>query len=531
MGTKSSLLEFSSYIGISQQLIKAYDIVSGGRELTPKLHVDDDIREFELDRKDQKGNIFLTLIPGSSPLVTFTLATAFQIKGYNPIVLYNDGMLPIKPSLRYYSNGQKAIESQRYKIGKFEKNFNIEAHSLQEILGKNYTCDIDADMQSIGTVEYKNINISEYAIGSTRKYLQRYSLNPDDQRTLKSYQKFLTGAAILADATQQIINEFDIVAALVTEEAYIHGGVPIEVCSNENIEAYVRGNGYQYGKVSFGRASNRTPKTNFSDKKTVVKALATELSRFQKKRIQELMRRREYGQVVRTHYTTTNNQTSIGVDEDVTVGVFSHLLWDAALSPQQAIYDDLFEWLSDTIEVGSKMEDTHFVIKAHPAEAIKGTDQSLYDWISSKYKELPANFSLLPPDTDVNTYSLIQELDAGIIYASTVGLEMVFNAVPVVVGGYPPYHGFGVTYDPSTQEEYKKLISNVGNLECFEDMKTKAERFAYLLFISKCFDYPYSSVEYGQHIYISEDKILSNDNINHIANKILAGGEVIKHRS
>ena len=527
MGVKTDLLEVASKVGISQPLIFAYDRVHGGSELTPKLHVTDEIRDFKLNEEDRKGYVLLTLIPGNSSLNTFTLATAFQLKGYDPIVLYNNGLLPIKPSLRYYMNATAAIELQRYILNIYKDKFGIHLVSIREILGDKYSCEIADNLNHIRSFEYNNIDLSPYAVASTRKYLQRYTLDENNTRTIEAYRGFLKGAAILADATQQIIDDFDIVAALLIEPAYIHGGVAAEACSNNNVEAYTRGGGYQHGKISFGRASNRNPFPNFADEELVSKALDTGLSEFQKRRIREVMQRRETGDIVRTHYTT-DNQESIDVPEDRLVGVFSHLLWDGALAPQQAIYGDIFDWLEDTIEIGAELEETHFVIKAHPAELSKGSDQRIGDWLDENYETLPANFTVLPPDTDINTYSLIRDLDAGIVYASTVGLEMAFNGVPVVTGGYPPYHGFGITHDPATRSAYRKRIGEIDQIECSENMEKRAERFAYLLFILKEFDYPYSSIKNNQHIYISREKILSNDNVNIIIGNILNGREVIK---
>jgi capsule polysaccharide export protein KpsC/LpsZ len=172
------------------------------------------------------------------------------------------------------------------------------------------------------------------------------------------------------------------------------------------------------------------------------------------------------------------------------VGIFSHLPWDAALEPEQALYGNFYDWLDDTIEVASQKEETQFILKAHPAEKIRGTNEGVGNWIEENHAPLPDNIDFLPPDTDVNTYALIEDLDAGIVYASTVGLEMALDGVPVLVGGYPPYHGFGITHDPSSKSEYIEKLQNIENLEHGEERQKRAWRFAYFHFICKHLDFP-----------------------------------------
>ncbi|CCC41198.1 capsular polysaccharide export protein, LipB/KpsS family [Haloquadratum walsbyi] len=522
---KRKALNLASTLSVSQPLISLYD--NFVNQITPKLNVCDEISSFELRNKEREGYILLTLIPGIKPTGIFTLATAFKLKGYQPIILYNNGMLPIKPSTRYYTNSQAALDIQRYRINLFEKNFRISPISINDILDENYDCDLDGSISTIDSFNYNGIDLSPYAVASTRKYLQKYTLNNDEDRVMDPYRKFIKAGAIMLDSTQWLVNKFDIEAALLVEPAYVHGGIPAKICSKNGINAYTRGGGYQFGKVSFGRASNRNPFPNFANEETVLSAINTGLSSLQKNRVQEVMKRRETGEIVSTYYTT-ENKVSVDSSKDHIVGIFSHLLWDGALAPKQSIYRNIFDWLSDIINIGAQNKNTHFVIKSHPAELIKGTDQSVGDWIEQTYDTLPSNFTFLPPDTDVNTYSLIRDLDAGIVYASTVGLEMAYHGVPVITGGYPPYHGFGVTHDPKNQAEFKTMVKNIKSLDCNKNMKKKAKRLAYLLFVSKCFDYPYSSIESGQHIYITQERILSNDAINNIVNRILNGKEVIK---
>lgn len=537
MNVKLKIFELASKVDQAQRLLAAYESIVGEHQWTPKMRVDDKIRNFQLDEDDRKGYVLLPLIPGYRSLCLrfCVLGHAFRTEGYEPIVLRDDKDLPARPELTVDEEEKLAtVEGDRYMSKRYPKMFGIKTISIGDVLGSGYQYpDVgELEEEELRSFNYRGIDLSGCAKSSTKKYLKRYTLDTTDPEIRNIFEDFLRGGAMLADATRKIIDEYDLEAVLVNEVYYIQGKVPLELCHRAGIKAYTQGRGYHQGKLRVGRAANRDPHGKFADAELTSRAVETELTEEEKETINELMKKRESGDVTQRQYTT-EEASSVDVAEDQIVGVFSNLLWDAALEPKQALYGDFYSWLDDTIETGVGVEDTHFVIKVHPAESISGTNESVVDWIDENHAPLPDNFTVLPPDTEVNTYALIRDLDAGAVYSSTVGLEMAFNGVPVVVGGYPPYHGFGITHDPSSKSEYRELLERVGELECDEEMRKRAQRFAYFLFICKQLDFPYLSEfflgsERGVDS-IEHEEIARVDSIyNSIVNQILNGEEVIE---
>jgi hypothetical protein len=182
--------------------------------------------------------------------------------------------------------------------------------------------------------------------------------------------------------------------------------------------------------------------------------------------------------------------------------------------------------LGDTIETGKNITDTEFIIKAHPAESMRQTNETLAEWIDETYGKLPENFTFLPADTDVDTYRLISKLDAGVVYSSTVGLEMAFDGTPVLTGGYPPYRGFDITCDPDSKREYRSRLRQITELESDSVSTRRARHFAYLLFVSKQLSFPH------MHAYLSGNKITVRhdevvEKLDPVVTQILNGEEVL----
>ena len=55
---------------------------------------------------------------------------------------------------------------------------------------------------------------------------------------------------------------------------------------------------------------------------------------------------------------------------------------------------------------------------------------------------------MIAPTEKVNTYDLIAAADVGLVYTTTVGLEMAMCGIPVIVVGDTHYRERGFTNDP-----------------------------------------------------------------------------------
>ena len=54
---------------------------------------------------------------------------------------------------------------------------------------------------------------------------------------------------------------------------------------------------------------------------------------------------------------------------------------------------------------------------------------------ADKVADLPEHIHLVLADAKVNTYDIVEVADLGLVYTTTVGMEMVMSGVPVIVVG------------------------------------------------------------------------------------------------
>jgi capsule polysaccharide export protein KpsC/LpsZ len=212
----------------------------------------------------------------------------------------------------------------------------------------------------------------------------------------------------------------------------------------------------------------------------------------------------------RVHYSAQADSELKMDDETAVVGMFTNLIWDASLEVENCPFNDVLDWVAETIDLISDLDNTKLIIKTHPAEEIRGTNESVMEWIHDRFSTLPDSVSVLPPDTDVNTYELIRDLDSAIVYNSTVGLEASYLGTPVVTAGETHYRNLGITHDPQTECEYVDLIEDISKLKITTKMHSRAVRYLYYLFYQKHLTFPFISYDDGS----PELKPVTGQNIN-----------------
>ena len=224
------------------------------------------------------------------------------------------------------------------------------------------------------------------------------------------------------------------------------------------------------------------------------------------------------------------------VDEngyETVVGMFTNLIWDASLNVSQvAPYTNVLTWIEETVDRFVDRSDVRLIVKTHPAEAAHGTEQSVEEYIRTACGSLPRNVEILPSDTTVDTYELMKDVDAGVVYNTTVGLEMAYHGSPVVVGGDTHYRCLGFTHDPETKDEYLSLLGRIGDIEMTPEMQARARRYMYFLLVQKCLDFPFfSASKDATRVYPTavgyEDVCPGNETFDLIVEKMVSGEPIV----
>lgn len=151
----------------------------------------------------------------------------------------------------------------------------------------------------------------------------------------------------------------------------------------------------------------------------------------------------------------------LGLDERPIALIAPNVFGDSATLGRQVFSRSMTEWLTRTLLYFRDRQDVQAIVRIHPSETRFPYGTSMETVVEQTLPELPAHMRLVSADASINTYDLIDIADLGVVYTTTVGLEMAMSAVPVVVAGFTHYRGKGFTYDPESWEAYFEAIEGV----------------------------------------------------------------------
>ena len=150
----------------------------------------------------------------------------------------------------------------------------------------------------------------------------------------------------------------------------------------------------------------------------------------------------------------------LNLDDRPMVLLATNVLGDSLTLGREVFSQSMEDWLVKTLQYFAGRKDVQLVIRVHPGEVlIHG--QSMMDVINRVLPDLPEHIRVIAPLEKINTYDLIAATDVGLVYTTTVGLEMAMCGIPVIVVGDTHYRDRGFTQDPDSWVKYHKLLKAV----------------------------------------------------------------------
>ncbi len=186
------------------------------------------------------------------------------------------------------------------------------------------------------------------------------------------------------------------------------------------------------------------------------------------------------------------------------VAMFSNIAWDSAVTGKDLCFPSLGDWLDEGVRWAQLHPEIDMVIRLHPAEVSVTNHLTLdrmADRIARLMPRLPTNVRVVQPTSGIDSYALMDEACAGLVYTSTVGLEMAAMGKPVVVAGATHYRGRGFTLDPENAKTYWETVTRVVAVGMEADVRERtrerARRYAHAFFFR--FHHPIHAVHEEGH--------------------------------
>ena len=145
------------------------------------------------------------------------------------------------------------------------------------------------------------------------------------------------------------------------------------------------------------------------------------------------------------------------------IGMATNVIWDAQIDYPQQFFKSIIDWVFHTIKFFKKNQHLQLVIRVHPAEvnADRSAKQKVAEEIKKRFKELPKNIIIIPPEDPISSYTIFDNCNSVLIYASKIGIELCAAGIPVIVVGPGQIKNKKIAYDVNSYKQYNHILAQL----------------------------------------------------------------------
>lgn len=323
-----------------------------------------------------------------------------------------------------------------------------------------------------------------------------------DEETMAMYRRFLASGAEVALASGRLLDALKPDLVVLLNGIFFADRLAIEQARRRSISFVTHEGGFMPGTFVYSR-ERFAPHHDLGE--PWVRYRSRPLDERENEMLDALLRERTQGKrdVGRYYPSIEADARQIAAKLELDPGrpvltLFTNVDWDTATFAAGAAFGSMEEWIVQTVRYFEAHPELQLVVRIHPAEvrlpflAPRNPAQAI---LKRHFRALPANVRVVPPESPVSSYTLMELSSAGLVYTSTVGMEMSLLGRPVIVAGKPYYGGRDFTFEARTPEEFEALLGTVpfsGPLDA--ERVELARRYAFLFFFRYHRRFPMMSV-------------------------------------
>lgn len=446
-------------------------------------------------------------IPTAAILDSF-LAVALTLRGAEVHLLLCDKILPACLMTEVGLIDQKTLEKhgpRRYfckfchAAGRFVFNaLGLKIHQYGDFLS---TAELGAIREkSVNMVEKDLYSLNrstsdncEHAVAGTLRYFASSYL-PPDEKTKSVLKCYYYAAFITEHVMNRLLSEYkyDVVSCI--NGIYIPQGIVASVARTLGIRVTTWNVAYR--KKSFVFSHNDTYHHTLMNEPVSEWENMDWSDDHEKKILNYLNSRRRGGRDWIAFQDKNPNEDLSSIARSLPginfsrpcIGMLTNVAWDAQLHYPANAFPNMLDWVLKTIEYFKEHPALQLIIRIHPAE-VSGdipSRQPVLEEIKNVYSHIPRNVFIIPPESKISTYSVMEACNAVIIYGTKTGVELTSIGIPVIVAGEAWIRNKGITIDAQNSDHYYQILDKLPlPYRMDRDQVERARKYAYHFFFRR----------------------------------------------
>jgi hypothetical protein len=169
----------------------------------------------------------------------------------------------------------------------------------------------------------------------------------------------------------------------------------------------------------------------------------------------------------------------------------TNVVGDSSMLRRHPLFKSQRQWLRATIETFRARPDWSLIVRAHPDE------QKIRTKVAVRMGEVAREMALGAPNVlviggeeDVSSYALMPGLSGGLVWISSIGVDLVTRGIPVLAAACPKYHALDIVLSPQTVLDYFAAIERLaaGGSEPTLEQQARAREYLNLVFSEFSFE-------------------------------------------
>lgn len=458
----------------------------------------------------------------------------YVITNYDPYVADIFGLYGIK-NIYYYEDYFK-----RFSPNKLKKKAD------------NYLRNVDG--KEILNITLNGINIGKFAASSFMRVTRSSGIKTKDNSSYSLLLKQMAYSISAAKTVEFILEDIKPDLVFVIDRGYTPVGQLFDACLNKGIPVISRNSSHKSGWEIIRRylspgMSSIHPQSLSSESWEYVKKMPWDEDKWHLlyKELANTYGSGDWFAEVGTQFNKkmySKEELLLKLQLDInkrTAVIFPHMFWDATFFWGKDLFDDYYDWFVNVLKVAVKNKNLNWIIKIHPANVVKAKR----DNYKGEHKELMAVYEtlgnvpdyirIIPPESDINTFSLFEIMDCCLTVRGTIGIEAAAMGINTLTAGTGRYDRLGFTYDFDSRDDYLKFIGYLHEMPPMNKEAIElARRFAYGVFILRpihlnLLDYGFNQDEKGtirfRPLFKDKEEFENSDFVKDIRSFVLSGKE------
>ena len=422
-------------------------------------------------------------------LLEGTLAHALMLRGAECFVFTCSGGLPICEVTQLEGDQRPPCRLCHGNGSRFLKAFRLPYEGLEKYVSQQEIKNAIKIAQGLAPSDYESFEYEGLPIGKIARISTRWFLRSLTITSGQPYWRFIASSIVMADAANRLIAATRPDAVLLVNGLFHAENVITRVAHRNGIRVVNYERGFLRDSYVFGQDEP----ANYLENEEAwerFRASHPRLSPEEERVLDDYLKARERGTTEAHNYPMwerlriDHDSSSLRTDsENRRVAVlFTNVSFDSAVQDRDEAFRDMFDWIFSTVEYFAQRPELFLVVRVHPSEILARSNEATYERLKDRYPSLPPNVRVLKATDPLSSYDLFAIADVGLVYTSTIGLEMATRGIPVVVSAKTHYRGKGFTHDVHSKDEYLDLLEKWPFTKRNESLAAVARSYAYFLF-------------------------------------------------